>query len=110
MSIAPPQDIYQWLSAVSVGVAAWAVQHAVGLSARFLKLETKYEEKVKVIDAVSDQQKVDGNLLAVHTTQLAVLSSISEKLDKLPRREELEHRFVSLEAVVRSAPSSNTGR
>jgi hypothetical protein len=110
MSIAPPQDIYQWLSAVSVAVAAYAVQHAVGLSARFVKLETRYEEKVKVIDAVSDQQKLDGNLLAVHTTQLAALASINEKLDALPRREEIDHRFTSLEAVVRSGPGSSSGR
>jgi hypothetical protein len=104
--VAPPQDLYQWLSAVSVAVAAYAVKHAVGLSSRFLKLETRYEEKVKLIDSISAQQTADGNLLAVHTTQIAALSSISEKLDKLPRREELEHRFTSLEAVVRS----NTGR
>lgn len=100
-----PQDIYQWLSAVSVVVAGAAVKHAFGLSSRFLKLETRYNEKVKVIDEIAAQQKVDGTTLAVHTKQLEALASINEKLDALPRREELDHRFQSLEAAIQKQHS-----
>jgi len=95
-----PQDIYQWLSAVSVVVAGYAIRHAVGLSGRFLKLETRYEEKVKIIDTIAVQQKTDGTLLAVHTKQLEALASINDKLDALPRREEIDHRFSGIELAL----------
>jgi hypothetical protein len=95
-----PQDIYQWLSAVSVVVAGYAIRHAVGLSGRFLKLETRYNEKIKEVDAIAAQQKTDGTLIAVHTKQLEALASINEKLDALPRREEIDHRFSGIELAL----------
>jgi hypothetical protein len=70
------------------------------LSGRFLKLETRYNEKIKEVDAIAAQQKTDGTLIAVHTKQLEALASINEKLDALPRREEIDHRFSGIELAL----------
>jgi hypothetical protein len=95
--VGAPQDLYQWLSAVSVIVAGSAVKYAVGLSNRFIKLETRFEEKATKVKEIESQQKLDSALLAVHSKQLETLSSINEKLDDLPRREELDVRFKGIE-------------
>lgn len=112
-----PQNIYQWLSAISVPVAGFAVKHAVGLAGRFRVLEALFNEKKADIEKLDNQQRSDGIKLAEHQlliTQVKLdLAGINTKLEPLPRisaaleallpalqrivpREEMEARFASV--------------
>lgn len=120
-----PQGVYQWLSAVSVPVAGFAVRYAWGLATRFAVLEALFRKKEaedkSTIDKLDAQQRKDGIQLAEHQVLIQQvrgdLSGINSKLEPLPRiatlleslmpmlqkivpREELEQRFAALHQQI----------
>src|ERR1700731_4111407 len=89
MSMSAAQGLYQWLAAVSVPVAAFAVKFALGLAPRLAVLEKIVEKSELKIGQMDTQQRTDGERLAVHSELLSQvrtdLVSISSKLESLPR-------------------------
>lgn len=120
-----PQGVYQWLSAVSVPVAGFAVRYAWSLATRFAVLEALFKKKESEDKAkhekFDDQQRKDGIQLAEHQIMInqvkSDLSGINSKLEPLPRiatlleelrpallkivpREELDQRFAALHQQI----------
>lgn len=118
MSTFAPQGFYQWLAAVSVPVAGFAVKQALSLAPRLAVLEKMSQQNETKVSEIDVQQRRDGEKLAVHSELLSQvqsqLASISSKLESLPRiatileqlipkfdkvvpREEIDTRFASIQ-------------